>query len=318
MGQSDLQSLIDMGFPEIRVKKALKATKNSGLQPAMDWILAHAEDADIDVAMEDAPQVEEESHEAAESGEVKEGEQTAESLKCNDCGKLFRDANAAEFHAIKTQHANFSESTEAIKPLNPEEKAAKLAELKERLSKKRELQRLKEIEEEKERERIRRKSGQDLTDIKEKMAQKEMQKALEEKKREQKAEKDAKARIRAQIEADKKERIAKREAAKLAAQGQAPVEPTVQTTAPTEQKLTGEYAETRIQIRFPNGSALHNTFKTEDTLDDVYSYVESTGQAEPGFKLMTAFPRRVLGREDGSKSLKDLQLSPSAALVLSP
>ncbi|ORX93413.1 UBX-domain-containing protein [Basidiobolus meristosporus CBS 931.73] len=314
MGQSDLQSLLDMGFPEVRVKKALKATNNAGLQPAMDWLIAHAEDPNIDAPVEEATQ----PGQDAETGEVQESEQSAESLRCNDCGKLFRDANAAEFHAIKTQHANFSESTEAIKSLTPEEKAAKLAELKNRLSTKRELQRIKEIEEEKERERIRRKSGQDLTEIKEKMAQKEMQKALEEKKREQKAEKEAKARIRAQIEADKKERAAKREAAKLAAQGQAPVVTEAPASAPTAQKLTGDYTDARIQIRFPDGSTLHNNFKADDTLEDLYLYVEGTGQAGPGFKLMTTFPRKVLGREEGGKSLKELQLVPSAALVLSP
>ncbi len=48
------------------------------------------------------------------------------------------DSAAAEFHAVKTQHQNFSESTAAIKPLTEEEKKAKLAELKERLAKKRE------------------------------------------------------------------------------------------------------------------------------------------------------------------------------------
>ncbi len=48
--------------------------------------------------------------------------QTAKSLKCEDCGKILRDENAAQLHAMKTEHTNFSESTEAIKPLTPEEK----------------------------------------------------------------------------------------------------------------------------------------------------------------------------------------------------
>ena len=40
-----------------RRRKALKATAHAGLQPAMDWLLAHADDPGIDDAdTEDAPQ----------------------------------------------------------------------------------------------------------------------------------------------------------------------------------------------------------------------------------------------------------------------
>ena len=47
-------------------------------------------------------------------------------------------AARAELHAAKSGHVNFSESTEVIKPLNEEEKKAKLAELQARLLAKRE------------------------------------------------------------------------------------------------------------------------------------------------------------------------------------
>lgn len=61
----------------------------------------------------------------------------ARSLRCDDCGKLFRNAAEAEFHATKTQHENFSQSTEEIAPLTEEEKKAKLEALKEKLAAKR-------------------------------------------------------------------------------------------------------------------------------------------------------------------------------------
>ncbi|CAG8848855.1 8786_t:CDS:2, partial [Racocetra persica] len=60
-----------------------------------------------------------------DDGEIQDGEQTAQSLQCNDCQKLLRDANAAQIHATKTGHVNFSESTTAIKPLTEEEKKEK-------------------------------------------------------------------------------------------------------------------------------------------------------------------------------------------------
>ena len=43
------------------------------------------------------------------------------------CGKLLRDADAVQFHAAKTQHSSFSESTDEVKPLTKEEKEAQMA-----------------------------------------------------------------------------------------------------------------------------------------------------------------------------------------------
>ena len=44
----------------------------------------------------------------------------------SSCGKLLRSADECQAHAIRTQHTNFAESTEEIKPLTAEEKEAKL------------------------------------------------------------------------------------------------------------------------------------------------------------------------------------------------
>jgi uncharacterized UBP type Zn finger protein len=91
----DKSILLDMGFPEAKVIKALKKTKNAGLQPAIDWLAAHPDDAESDTEMQD-------------DGEITANEATAQSLKCDDCGKLLRDATAAELHAVRTKHTNFS------------------------------------------------------------------------------------------------------------------------------------------------------------------------------------------------------------------
>jgi hypothetical protein len=89
------------GFSTAKVEKALKATKASGLQPALDWLFAHADEAD------DAPLVEETAEEQADAAHIAklEGEGEAkvrlpsvlkvlmtrlQSLKCSDCGKAFR------------------------------------------------------------------------------------------------------------------------------------------------------------------------------------------------------------------------------------
>lgn len=39
------------------------------------------------------------------------------SLVCNECGKKFRSQEQAQFHATKTEHVDFAESTEEVSPL---------------------------------------------------------------------------------------------------------------------------------------------------------------------------------------------------------
>ena len=61
----------------------------------------------------------------------------ARSLICNECGKKFRSQAQAEFHATKTEHVDFAESTEEIAPLTEEEKKAKLEELRRKATERR-------------------------------------------------------------------------------------------------------------------------------------------------------------------------------------
>jgi hypothetical protein len=139
-------------------------------------------------------------------GEISADQATAQSLKCDDCGKLFRNSGAAETHAYKSQHVNFSESTTAIKPLTAEEKAQKVKELQELLKIKRAERELREKEEAKTKEKVRRKTGKEMSEIKEKMQMLEHEKAMKQKAREKAEEKAAKERIKALLEADKLER----------------------------------------------------------------------------------------------------------------
>lgn len=150
----------------------------------------------------------EEPKEQAEDGdgEITSDQITAQSLKCDDCGKFFRNSAAAETHAYRTQHVNFSESTTAIKPLTEEEKAQKVKELQELLKVKRAERELREKEEAKTKEKVRRKTGKEIAEIKEKIQMQEHEKAMKEKAREKAEEKAAKERIRALLEADKLER----------------------------------------------------------------------------------------------------------------
>ncbi|KAJ3385273.1 hypothetical protein HDU84_002377 [Entophlyctis sp. JEL0112] len=299
---TDRATLIDMGFAPDRVDAALKATNAAGLQPCLDWLFANPEvTATPDESNDDA---------------IHESEATAQSLKCDDCGRLL--PAAAEFHAVKSGHQNFSESVQAIKPLTEDEKKAKLAELKAKLAARKEEKRQLEIEENKAKEKVRRATGKELVEMKERMAELEMKKVAEAKRREKEADRIAKEKIKAQIEQDKKERAARAEKERLERQGMTSTSSSSSSVvAPTAATSTGpkEYIDTRIQIRLASGGAVTQTFKATDTVEAVYAHVsQRTGSLPGSFKLATTFPRQVL--DDESKTLKDLGLVPSAALAM--
>ncbi|KAJ3314697.1 hypothetical protein HDV04_005703 [Boothiomyces sp. JEL0838] len=282
-----------MGFPEAKVLKALKKTKNAGLQPAMDWILAHQDEPDVESEEDD--------------GEITADQQTAQSLKCDDCGKLLRDV-----HAVKTGHVNFSESTAQIKPLTDEEKKQKIKELETRIAARREEKRLEREQEARQKETIRRATGVEMQLIKEKLQQEEMQKQVEARKRQKEEDRIAKERVRKQLEADKLERQRQAEERKRLAEGK-PLA-VQQPAAPVVQQPTKDYQEARIQIRVPNGAPITKVFNAEDKLSVVYEFVKS--QYPNDFKLMQTFPRKVLDGPSLNQTLKELGLVPSAALVV--
>lgn len=111
----------------------------------MEWLLAHADDPAMETGQTigggntqtgaNDPAVTSESTSTAEV--PADGAAEAKSLKCDECGKLFKNQDEMEFHAAKTNHSSFSESTEEKKPLTEEEKKAQLALLEERMKQKR-------------------------------------------------------------------------------------------------------------------------------------------------------------------------------------
>lgn len=116
-------------------ERALAVTNNKGVEPAMEWLLAHAGEPELGPGATVGSSVEEASTPAPSSST--DPAEEAKSLKCDECGKLFKNQDEMEFHAAKTNHSSFSESTEEKKPLTEEEKKAQLALLEERMKQKR-------------------------------------------------------------------------------------------------------------------------------------------------------------------------------------
>jgi len=305
---SDLDQLVDMGFPRDRAELALKASGN--LTSALDWLEKNQDKSTDDIKAEQADA-------AAEPPELKPGEE-AKSLICDDCGKKFRSVAQAEFHGTKSGHENFSESTEEIAPLTESEKAQRLAELKEKLALKRAGQAEQDKEDKKRNEQIRMKATKESQDIKEELQKKEQIKEAQAKRAEKQADADARKRVLAKLEADKQERKRKADAEKAARAGTAPPPqpaqaPLATSSGPTTSKPASEYKETRLALQTPTGRVT-KTFPVDTTLFEVAHALEEDGLQVNSFS--TNFPKKTFDKTDFGMTLKEAGFVPSAALIL--
>lgn len=276
---------------------------------AIDWL-----DVNADKSLDDI-KAEEQAQTAAQAAEA---EEQAKSLVCNECGKKFRGTAQAEFHASKSGHTDFAESTEEIAPLTEEEKAAKLKDLREKLAAKRGLQAEQDKIDQKRNEQINRKKTKESEDAKEQLKIREQIKEAEKKRQEKQADIDAKKRIQAKIAADKEERRLKAEREKAERAGVAPPAtqsaPVAAPVAATASKPASEYKETRLRLQTEGGNIL-KTFPVETTLFEVAAAVaDETGRDVESFTQN--FPRKVFNQEFFGETLKDLKLIPSASLIV--
>ncbi|KAL1960256.1 hypothetical protein VTO42DRAFT_8799 [Malbranchea cinnamomea] len=307
---SDLDQLIEMGFDPERAKLAV--AKSGGLQGALEWL-----EANQDKSLEEI-KAESRANSSEEPPALKPGEE-ARSLVCNECGKKFRSQAQAEFHASKTEHVDFSESTEEIAPLTEEEKAARLAELQTKLAEKRAKRAEQEKLEQRRNEEIRRKSTKEAQDIREELQRKERMKEAAKKRREKQEEAEARARIKAKIEADKEARRQKAEREKAEREGRMPPPSTATPPPPTaagpvSSKPAAAYTETRLRLQTPGGNIM-KTFPVDTTLFEVAAAVsEERGMEVNSFTQN--FPRKVYDREFFGETLKELGLVPSASLIV--
>uniref|UniRef100_A0A069DSU0 Putative ubiquitin regulatory protein n=1 Tax=Panstrongylus megistus TaxID=65343 RepID=A0A069DSU0_9HEMI len=313
--------LMDMGFPKEKVEQALNVTGNQGVEPAMEWLLAHGDSLEGgNIGQSLGQKLDEEGTPAPSTSNLTEedaagtsglNDEDAKSIKCEDCNKLFRTQLEVEYHAAKTGHANFSQSTEEKKPLTEEEKKAQLQLLEEKIKQKKIEKEALEKAEELEREKNRIKSGKEIVAIRKKFQEEEFKKAIEERKREKEEDRLARQKIKEQIEADKLARKVK--AGGVIAETITTPPPTVVKPPPPK-----EYNEARLQIRLTNGTTLTQSFGAKEQLSAVRLYIEMNRTDDNGpFTLMTSFPRKIFSDEDYEKPLEVLGLVPSAVIIVS-
>lgn len=182
-----------------------------------------------------------------------------------------------------------------------------------RLQKSREYQ-----EEEKKKEMEKRRLGKELQKFKEDQQKKEMLDYAQQRQKEKVEDKLARERIKAQIAQDRADRAARYQIGTSAAQ-EVNSESTVNRPAEVlPQASTSNSNSCRIQFRLPNASTRTHEFPASERMKAVFEYVER----DIGFSnvlLATTFPRRQFNqRENGNSTLRELQLVPSAVLIIIP
>ncbi|KAJ4409214.1 hypothetical protein N0V85_004116 [Neurospora sp. IMI 360204] len=313
MGQTDLEVLIDMGFERARAELAVK--KSGGLQGALNWLEENQDKSLEELQAGAASTAKADDDEEDDGSPIPEG---AKSLVCNDCGKKFKNGDLAAFHASKTQHTDFSESTEEIAPLTEEEKKQRLEELRQKLAEKRERLALVDKEEQKRNEQIKRKATKETQDLKEELARKEQMKEAARKRQEKHDDLEAKKRIKAKIEADKAERKRKEEEAKALREGRAPATPSPApaAAAPAASKPAASHNEARLRLQTAKGNVM-KTLAADATLFELAQQLEAENGV-PVASFSTTFPRKTWqAGVDFGQTLKEAGLVPSAVLIVS-
>ncbi|KAF2877099.1 hypothetical protein BDV95DRAFT_138492 [Massariosphaeria phaeospora] len=159
-------------------------------------------------------------------------------------------------------------------------------------------------------------------------AKQSAQDALRKKKQE---DKDELARIQARIQADKAERKAQAEARKAEREQAAQSSPIPQTQSFTSTSNSRWQAkEVHLNVRLFDGRRIQSTFKrTAKLQEEVRSWVdqeftakaESPNETHPPYffrQILAPLPSRELSAGEESETLGDIDLAPSATLVLVP
>lgn len=308
---SDLESLKDMGFDPERAELAL--SKSGNLTSAIDWL-----DKNADTPLEElrAANTADNDNPALQEGEV------PRSMVCNDCGKKFRGMSQAQFHAEKSGHDDFAESTEELAPLTEEQKKAKLEEMRAALSEKRKGQQAEDKVANKRNEEIRRKATKDASDAKEELQRKERVKEAQKKKKEKEDDVAAKRRVKEKIEADKEARRKKTEEEKAIREGKSGMDP--QGTgagsasgggaAAAPKAATVNHSQARLRLQVPDRN-ITKSFPAETSLFEVaHAITHEAGVDVESFTL--TFPKRTFDQSDFGMTLKEAGLVPSAVLIV--
>ncbi|XP_006880795.1 PREDICTED: UBX domain-containing protein 4 [Elephantulus edwardii] len=222
-----------------------------------------------------------------------------------------------------SDHATASpEPSGCLSPRPAEDLTVRVERLTKKLEERREEKRKEEEQREIKKEIERRKTGKEMLDYKRKQEEELTKRMLEERNREKAEDRAARERIKQQIALDRAERAARFAKTKEeveAAKAAALLAKQAEMEAKRESYARERSAIARIQFRLPDGSSFTSQFPSDAPLEEARQFAAQTvGNTYGNFSLATMFPRREFTKDDYKKKLLDLELAPSASVVLLP
>ncbi|XP_001363966.1 UBX domain-containing protein 4 isoform X2 [Monodelphis domestica] len=225
-------------------------------------------------------------------------------------------------HTSPTQEASACSDERVMGHQAEEDLTVKVERLTKKLEERREEKRKEEEQKEIKKEIDRRKTGKEMLDYKRKQEEELTKRMLEERNREKAEDKAARERIKQQIALDRAERaarFAKTKEEAEAAKAAALLAKQAEMEAKRESSSRERSAIARIQFRLPDGSSFTNQFPSDAPLEEARQFAaQMVGNTYSNFSLATMFPRREFTKEDYKKKLAELELAPSASVVLLP
>lgn len=270
-----------MGFSLVRAQKGLLYGQGNTLDGAIEWISSHQDDADIDEPVKPV--------ESSDGGEPK----VAKSYKCKETGKLFANMAQLELYAAQTGRSDFEECTDSVVPLTPEEKAKKMAELKELLKAKRAAREETEKKDNTEREKQRRFMGKEMSKTREQMDAEKRQRDAQLKRKEKNAQRQERERIRAELAKDKAERAAN--GGKL--QGRLGVEGYNPSAIQYDKDEGGEAAAATADATKKKKSAATGAARVDECITKISAY-RAGGDGGKCLKILLAYVGNVVDKDD--------------------
>eukprot|EP01083_Nonionella_stella_P059323 155187_1 len=210
INQSFVEQLIGMGFPKLQAEKALIFTKNAGAEPAMNWLLQHAGDVDINEPLTKVAGAPANAAARAPATGKKVWKNVRGAPLGFKEGEVYSDEEEQSARALmggKKSYKSSAPKEERTTPLTKEEKLQDLEERRER--RKRDIAKT-EVEKKREREAMRRKNVHDVQALKEAKEETQRKALIERKRRDQARDRARKKAIKDKLKADKERR--KREA----------------------------------------------------------------------------------------------------------
>ncbi|KAI1884920.1 hypothetical protein AGOR_G00214860 [Albula goreensis] len=225
-------------------------------------------------------------------------------------------------HMTPSEDRSVSSDDVSLSSQTDEDLNAKVQRLTKKLEDRREQKKRGEEENEIRKEVERRKLGKEMLEFKKKQEGTRPSVCWRRETGRKAEEKAARERVRQQIAMDKADRAARYarnqeevEAARLAALEARRAEQEAKKDVSQKEKS----ATARIQFRLPDGSSFTNQFPSEAKLQEAWQFAaQEVGNRYGHFLLATMFPRREFTGEDLERTLLELELAPSASVVLLP